>query len=120
MAKIMVVDDAAFMRMFMKDILETAGHEVVCEASNGREAIEKYATFRPDLVTMDITMPDMDGIAALKLIMERDPAAQIIMCSAMGHREMILEAIRSGAKDFVVKPLLGSRVLDAVDRLLEV
>ena len=104
MAKILVTDDAAFMRMMVKDILTKGGHEVVGEAENGKQAVDKYKELKPDLVTMDITMPEMDGIEALKAIKAEDPNANVIMCSAMGQQAMVLEAIQAGAKDFVVKP----------------
>lgn len=120
MANIMVVDDATFMRMMLKQILESAGHTVLCEAANGEEAIEKYKTFRPDLVTMDITMPEMEGIDALREIRKLDTRAKVIMCSALGQQHRIVEAIQSGAKDFIVKPFQGQRVLEAVDKVMAV
>lgn len=101
MAKIMVVDDAAFLRAMLKDILVKAGHEVVSEAANGMEAVDKYRALRPDLVTMDITMPVMEGVEALKEIRKIDPSANVVMCSAMGQKNLIIEAIQSGAKDFI-------------------
>jgi len=116
MAKIMVVDDAAFLREMLKDILIKGGHEVLIEATNGEEAIEKYKTYRPDLVTMDITMPVMEGVQALQEIRKIDPQARVVMCSAMGQRHLILQAIKSGAKDFIVKPFQSSRVLEAVNK----
>lgn len=112
--KILVVDDAAFMRMMIKDILLKAGFEVVGEATNGAEAVVRFSELGPDLVTMDITMPEMDGIAAVKEIKKLDPNARIIMCSAMGQQQMVLEAIQAGARDFVVKPFQADRVIDAV------
>jgi len=112
--KVMVVDDAAFMRMMIKDILTKNGYEVVGEAENGLKAIEKYHELKPDLTTMDITMPEMDGIAAVKEIKKSDPGAKIIMCSAMGQQAMVIEAIQSGARDFIVKPFQPDRVLEAV------
>lgn len=118
MAKILVVDDAAFMRKMVGDILQDGGHEIISEASNGVEAIEKYTTFKPDLVTMDITMPEMEGIEALKKIIKLDPKAKIIMVSAMGQQIMVINAIQSGAKDFIVKPFQSDRVLAAVDNVL--
>ena len=117
MAKILITDDAAFMRMMLRDILTQGGHEVVGEAANGIEACDLYVQHKPDLVTMDITMPQMDGIAALKKIMGDDPKAKIIMCSAMGQQAMVIEAIQSGAKDFIVKPFQAQRVLEAVKKL---
>jgi len=118
MAKILITDDAAFMRMMLKDILTKAGHEIVGEAVNGLEAVEKYNQFKPDLVTMDITMPQCDGIQALKQIMAGDPAAKIVMCSAMGQQAMVIESIQSGAKDFIVKPFQPQRVLETVKKLV--
>jgi two-component system chemotaxis response regulator CheY len=118
MANILIVDDAAFMRMMLKDILVKGGHEVVGEAANGLEAIDQYGKLKPDLVTMDITMPEMEGIEALKRIKEDDPKATIIMCSAMGQQGMVVQAIQAGAKDFVVKPFQSDRVLEAVSKAL--
>lgn len=115
----MVVDDAAFMRHMLKSILTENGHEVVAEASNGAEAISMCKQFNPDLVTMDITMPEKDGIEALKEIMDFNPKAKVIMCSAMGQQAMVLDAIKNGAKDFVVKPFQGERVIEAVSRVLK-
>ena len=118
MAKILIVDDAAFMRMMIKDILTKNGYEVAAEAENGLKAVEKYAEVRPNLVLMDITMPEMDGIQSLKKIKELDPAANVIMCSAMGQQAMVIEAIQSGAKDFIVKPFQAERVLEAVKKVV--
>ena len=112
--RVLVVDDAAFMRMMIKDILNKNGYEVVGEAENGLKAVEKYQELRPDLTTMDITMPEMDGISAVKQIKQLDPAAKVIMCSAMGQQSMVIEAIQSGARDFIVKPFQPDRVLEAV------
>lgn len=114
MARVLIVDDAAFMRMMIKDILEKNGYQVVGEASNGLKAVEIYKAEKPDVVTMDITMPDMDGIEAVKAIKVFDPAAKIIMCSAMGQQTMVMDAIRSGARDFIVKPFQAERVLEAI------
>ncbi len=116
--KVLIVDDAAFMRMMIKDILSKNGYIVVGEAENGRVAIDKYMELRPDLVTMDITMPEMDGIAAVKEIKAADPAARIIMCSAMGQQAMVIDAIQAGAKDFIVKPFQPERVIEAVAKAL--
>ena len=116
--KIMVVDDAAFMRMMIKDILSKNGFDVVGEAENGKVAVEKYKELKPDLVTMDITMPEMDGIAAVKKIKEIDPNAKVIMCSAMGQQAMVIDAIQAGAKDFIVKPFQPDRVIEAVRKAL--
>ncbi len=117
--KILIVDDAAFMRMMIKDILSKNGYEIVGEAENGQVAVEKYKDLQPDLVTMDITMPEMDGIAAVKEIKSFDPAATIIMCSAMGQQSMVIDAIQAGAKDFIVKPFQPERVLEAVGKALD-
>ena len=112
--RVLVVDDAAFMRMMVKDILSKNGYEVVGEAENGMKAVEKFNELRPDLVTMDITMPEMDGISAVKAIKKIDPKAKIVMCSAMGQQSMVIEAIQAGARDFIVKPFQADRVLEAV------
>lgn len=116
--KILIVDDAAFMRMMIKDILEKNGYTVVGEAENGNVAVEKYKELQPDLVTMDITMPEKDGITALKEIREFDPNATVIMCSAMGQQAMVIDAIQAGAKDFIVKPFQAERVVEAVNKAL--
>ncbi len=119
MAKsVLICDDAAFMRVMIKDILTKNGYEVAGEAENGIKAVEKYAETKPDLVMMDITMPEMDGIQALKKIKEVDPGATIIMCSAMGQQAMVIESIQSGAKDFIVKPFQADRVLEAVKKAI--
>ena len=119
MAKnILICDDAAFMRMMIKDILTKNGYNVAGEAENGLKAVEKYNETKPDLVMMDITMPEMDGIQALKKIKESDPGATVIMCSAMGQQAMVIEAIQSGAKDFIVKPFQAERVLEAVRKVV--
>lgn len=115
---ILIVDDAAFMRMMIKDILVKNGYNVVGEAENGIVAVEKYKELNPDLVTMDITMPEKDGITALKEIREYDPNAKVIMCSAMGQQAMVIDAIQAGAKDFIVKPFQADRVLEAVSKAL--
>ena len=119
MAKnILICDDAAFMRMMIKDILTKNGYNIVGEAENGAKAVEKYAELKPDLVLMDITMPEMDGIEALKKIKAADADASIIMCSAMGQQAMVIESIQSGAKDFIVKPFQADRVLEAVQKVV--
>ena len=119
MAKnILICDDAAFMRMMIKDILTKNGYNIVGEAENGAKAVEKYAELKPDLVLMDITMPEMDGIEALKKIKAADANASIIMCSAMGQQAMFIESIQSGAKDFIVKPFQADRVLEAVQKVV--
>lgn len=119
MAKnILICDDAAFMRMMIKDILTKNGYTVAGEAENGAKAVEKYTELKPDLVLMDITMPEMDGIQALNKIRELDPKASVIMCSAMGQQAMVIESIQSGAKDFIVKPFQADRVLEAVRKVV--
>jgi len=118
MAGIMIVDDAAFMRMMIKDILTKNGYQVAGEAENGAVAVENYSTIKPDLVIMDITMPEMDGIEALRKIKSIDPSAKVIMCSAMGQQAMVIDAIQAGARDFVVKPFQPDRVIEAVRKAL--
>ena len=119
MAKnILICDDAAFMRMMIKDILTKNGYNIAGEAENGAKAVEKYAELKPDLVLMDITMPEMDGIEALKKIKASDPGASVIMCSAMGQQAMGIESIQSGAKDFIVKPFQADRVIEAVQKVV--
>ncbi|WP_054706736.1 response regulator [Bacillus sp. JCM 19041] len=115
---VLVVDDAAFMRMMIKDILTKNGYVVVGEANDGNEAVERYKELSPDLVTMDITMPEKDGITALKEIKQLDPSAKVIMCSAMGQQAMVIDAIQAGAKDFIVKPFQADRVIDAISKTL--
>lgn len=115
---ILICDDAAFMRMMLKDILLKEGYEVIGEAVNGADGVEKYNSLKPDLVTMDITMPEMDGIAALKEIRKSDPSAKVIMCSAMGQQAMVVEAIQGGARDFIVKPFQKERVAEAIRKAL--
>ena len=115
---ILICDDAAFMRMMLKDILVKEGYEVVGEAENGAKAVEKYKEVTPDLVTMDITMPEMDGISALKNIRSIDSNAKVVMCSAMGQQAMVIEAIQAGARDFIVKPFQADRVLEAVKKVI--
>ncbi len=116
--RILITDDALFMRVTLKNLLANNGYEVVGEAANGREAIEMYAAHRPDVVFMDITMPVMDGIAATRAIKESDPAAKVIMCTAMGQKNMVMEAIQAGAKDFIVKPFKPERVLESIQKLI--
>ena len=116
--KILIVDDAAFMRMMIKDILSKNGYEVVGEAENGAKAIEKFKELTPDLVIMDITMPELDGIAAVKEIKKLDGDSKIIMCSAMGQQAMVIESIQAGARDFIVKPFQAERVVEAVKKVL--
>jgi len=114
--RILITDDALFMRVTLKNILSSNGYEIVGEAGNGVEAVKLYQQLKPDLVTMDITMPEMDGIAALKEIKKLDPNANVVMCTAMGQKNMVVEAIQAGAKDFIVKPFQPDRVLEAVGK----
>jgi two-component system, chemotaxis family, chemotaxis protein CheY len=118
MARILIVDDAKFMRLTLTGILKKAEHEIVGEAENGREAIDLYRELKPELVTMDITMPEMSGLEAMKEIRQEFPDAKVVMCSAMGQQKMVVEAIEAGAKDFIVKPFDEGRVLEAVNRVL--
>ena len=115
---VLICDDAIFMRTMVSDILQQAGFEVVGEAESGLQAIEKYRALKPDLVTMDIVMPDMGGIDAVREITKLDPQARVLMCSAMGQQALVVEALQAGARDFVVKPFQPSRVLEAVERVL--
>ena len=112
--KILICDDTMFMRTILKELLVDNGYEVVGEAENGKIAVEKFNQLKPDLTLMDITMPEMDGITALNKIMEKDSNAKVIICSAMGQEEMVISAIRGGAKDFIVKPFENDRVTQAV------
>ncbi|MFW6079511.1 MAG: response regulator [Gemmatimonadota bacterium] len=114
----LICDDAIFMRTMLGDILKQAGFEIVGEAETGEEAVEKYRELEPDLVTMDIVMPDMGGIDAVREIIAEYPDAKILMCSAMGQQALVVEAVQAGARDFVVKPFQPSRVLEAVQRVL--
>jgi len=118
MARVLVVDDAAFMRKMVSDALVKAGHEVVGEATNGVEAVASYQALKPELTTLDITMPEKDGLAALGEIMTLDPSAKVIMCSALGQESKVMESIKLGARDFVVKPFNADRVKDAVEKAL--
>jgi two-component system, chemotaxis family, chemotaxis protein CheY len=115
---VLICDDAIFMRTMLSDILQQAGFDVVGEAETGAQAVDRYRELRPDLVTMDIVMPDMGGIDAVREITRGDPGAKVLMCSAMGQQALVVEAIQAGAKDFVVKPFQPSRVLEAVQRVL--
>jgi len=117
-ARVLVVDDAAFMRKMVSDALTKGGHEVVGEAGNGLEAVAQYQTLKPEVTTLDITMPEKDGLAALKEIIALDPAARVIMCSALGQESKVLESIKAGARDFVVKPFQADRVIEAVGKAL--
>jgi two-component system, chemotaxis family, chemotaxis protein CheY len=118
MARVLVVDDAAFMRKMVSDALSGGGHEVVGEAGNGLEAVEQYRSLRPDVTTLDITMPEKDGLSALREIIAVDPSAKVVMCSALGQESKVLESIKLGAKDFVVKPFQPDRVLSAIEKAL--
>jgi two-component system, chemotaxis family, chemotaxis protein CheY len=118
MARVLVVDDAAFMRKMVSDALTKGGHDVVGEAGNGVEAVARFQELKPEVMTLDITMPEKDGLAALKDIMELEPSARVIMCSALGQESKVIESIRAGAKDFVVKPFQPARVLEAVAKAL--
>ncbi len=118
MATFLIVDDAMFMRRMIADILIKNGHNVVGEAANGAEALEQYKALSPDCVTMDITMPEVDGIQGLKDIKAFDPNASVIMCSAMGQQGMVIDAIKAGAKDFIVKPFQPDRVMEAIGKVL--
>ena len=119
MAKIMIVDDTAFMRMMLREIITNNGYEVVAEAENGKEAVQFFRQHKPELVTMDITMPEMDSIAALKEIKRMDPGARIIICSAMGQKDRVVDAITSGAADFIVKPFQREKVLETLAKALK-
>lgn len=116
--RILITDDALFMRVTLKNILTQNGYEVVGEATNGRESVEMFKSLKPDLVTMDITMPEMDGLAALREIKASDPNANVVMCTAMGQKNLVVEAIQAGAKDFIVKPFQPERVVEALQKLL--
>ena len=118
MAKIMFVDDAAFMRMMIKKALTQSGYSDFVEAQDGAEAVKKYGEEKPDMVIMDITMPNMDGLQALKKIKESDASAKIVMCTAMGQESMVVDAIKSGAKDFIVKPFNAERIVQTVNSIL--
>lgn len=113
-----MVDDTAFMRMMVRKIVERMGHDVVAEASNGLEAVDLYGKLNPDVVTMDITMPEMDGLHAVRAIKAIDSSAKIVMCSAMGQKEMVVDAIKSGAKDFIVKPFQEDKVIEVLSKVL--
>ncbi len=118
MARILVVDDAAFMRVLLKNILKSGGHEVVGEAENGIEALEKYEELKPDLVTMDIVMPHLDGIETTRSIIKIDPKARIVMCTAVGQQAKVLEAIKAGARGYIVKPFQADKVLKEIEKVL--
>ena len=117
---ILIVDDLTFIKMVLKDLLEKAGFRVVGEASDGEEALRLFEEKRPDIVLMDITMPKMDGLTALQRILEKDPEAKVIMCSALGQQRLILQAIQLGAKDFIVKPFRPERVIGSIKKTLDI
>ena len=119
LAKILIVDDAVFMRTVLKKMLVEADYEIVGEASNGIEAISKAKELKPDVITLDITMPEMDGVTALPKILEESPNSKVIMCSAMGQQPMVVDAIKNGAKDFIVKPFQKARVVQAIENILK-
>jgi two-component system chemotaxis response regulator CheY len=116
--QVLITDDTAFMRMTLRNILEKNGYQVVGEAEDGQVAVEKYRELRPDLVTMDITMPRMDGITAIKKIMEIDSQAKIVVCSAMGQKALVIEALNAGARDFIVKPFQADRIINALQKVV--
>jgi len=116
--RVLIVDDAAFMRMMLRNILTKAGYEIVGEAENGKSALDLYKELKPDVVTMDITMPEMNGIEAVKALKQVDPQARVVMISAMGQQAMVMEAVQAGAKDFIVKPFQQDRVLQAIESAL--
>ena len=117
MARILVVDDAAFMRRMVIDVLTGGGHEVVGEAADGNEALQRYQELRPDVTTLDITMPEKDGLTALREIIAFDPSARVVMCSALAQESKVLEAVKAGAKDFIAKPFQPPRVLSAIEKV---
>ena len=117
-ARVLVVDDAIFMRKMISDILKASGMEVVGEAENGSDAVEKYNELKPDMVTMDIIMPEMNGIEAVKKITSRDPKAKIVMCSALGQQALVQDALAAGAEDFLIKPFNPSRVVEVIAKVL--
>jgi len=119
MKKVLIVDDAMVIRMMLRDILEKNNFEVVGEAKDGFEAEKLYAELKPDIVTMDISMPQCDGIQAVKLIKQNDPNARVVMISALGQKEQVLEAIKSGAKDFIVKPFEEANVINTISRVAQ-
>lgn len=119
MAKILVCDDSAFMRMMLKRILIENGHEVVGEAGDGRQAVQLFRQFKPDLITMDITMPKMDGIEAVKIIHDENPLVRIIMVTAIGQRSVITEALKAGASDFIVKPFEAGQVMETIAKIID-
>lgn len=118
MAKVLIVDDAAFMRLMLKKIVVTSGHEVVGEAANGNDAVQLFRELEPDLTTLDITMPDKDGIEVLREILQINPDARVVMCSALGQQAKVVESMKLGARDFVVKPFENETVRTAIENAL--
>ena len=118
MARILVVDDAAFMRRMVIDVLQNGGHEIVGEAGNGNEALARFQELKPDVMTLDITMPEKDGLTALREIIAYDPSAKVVMCSALSQESKVLEAVKAGAKDFIAKPFQAQRVLSAIEKVV--
>lgn len=116
--RVLIVDDALFMRTMLKDIFLEAGWQVEAEADNGGQAVEEFRRLKPDLITMDIVMPEMGGIDALRRILKDDPQARVIVCSALGQKHLIMDAIQAGAKDFIVKPFRKQQVIDVVERVM--
>ena len=116
--RILIADDLSFIRLVQREALSSGGYQIVGEASTGREAVEKYAALKPDLIVLDITMPEMNGLAAMKRILEADPGARIIICSAIGQQSLIVEAIKAGARDFIVQPFKPERLLRAIAKVL--
>jgi len=119
MARVLVADDASFMRQMIREIVEAEGHEVVGEASDGDEAVEEFKRLHPDVVTMDIVMPRRSGIDAVKAILEFDPTARVVMCSALGQETLVTEALQAGARDFIVKPFKPDSVVNTLEKVLE-
>ena len=118
MARVLVVDDAMFIRHIIGDLLKQHGHEVVGEAANGQEAVDRYRELKPDVTTLDITMPEKDGLTALKELIAIDPGAKVVMCSALSQESKVLEAVKAGAKDFISKPFQAQRVLSAIEKVV--
>jgi two-component system chemotaxis response regulator CheY len=118
-ARILIADDLSFIRLVQKQVLTEGGHQIVGEAANGREAVEKYRALAPDVVILDITMPEMNGLEAMQKILELDPQARVLICSAIGQQSLIVEAIKAGARDFIVKPFRPDRLASAIARALE-
>ncbi len=118
-ARVLIADDASFMRQMIREIIEPEGYEVVGEATNGVEAVEQYQQLHPDLVTMDIVMPKRSGIDAVKGILAEDPSARVVMCSALGQETLVMEALQAGAKDFIVKPFKPDAVIETMNNLVK-